>query len=167
MKKTVISIFLVLCAIVCLTSCKTIKGSQMNQISSEDLVINTYFDKDDFMIIGTAEGSSEFVYFDSTKKEYVGDSHKYGYVNDRVYANVDKDMYVGSGRESKSFYNPSTALETAKLNALYNLIVDAKALGGHFIFEPNYTVETQADPRGKGLMYKVTVTALVGKVFYY
>lgn len=167
MKKDLLLILLIIGMVFCFSSCKTLKSSQMNQIFSEGLVINTVFDKDDFMIIGMAEGESEFVYYDSAKREYVGDSHKYGYVNERLSASVDNGFYIGIGHDNEAFYEPSSALEVAKLNALYNLITDAKLLGAHFIFEPNYLVEQFPDVKGKTMMYKVTVTALAGKVFYY
>ena len=167
MKRNIALFLLMIGMIICLSSCKTITGFQMNHLASEDYVINTIYDKDDFMIIGTANGESDFVYFDSATRKLVGDSHKYGFINGRLYGNIDKDFYAGTGREESAFNVPTDAFEAAKLNAVYALIEDAKTLGAHFIFEPNYTIETQPDSTGKTLMYKVKVTALAGRVFYY
>ena len=170
MKKTVFLTALVLCVVVFTTSCVSTDISQtntkMNQISSEDLVVNTFMNKEDYRIIGTVRGESDFVYYSYDSEDYVGDSHNYGYINDRMSASISEGYYVGTGRIDNSFYIPESALDIAKLNALYNMIQEANNLEADFILEPSYTIESKPSPRDGELMYKVTVKALAAKILY-
>lgn len=168
MKKLVLVVALLFCIVILVTSCYTTvqATTKMNQISSEGLVVNTFMEREDYTIVGTVRGESDFVYYDYTTQRFIGDSNNYGYINDRLSASVDKDLYVGVGRDDNSFYTPETALERAKLNALYKLIQESNELGADFIFEPNYTVEITPNSLSGELMYKVTVRALAAKILY-
>ena len=169
MKKLILATAVALCIIVLVTSCMSTEiasKTMMNQISSEGLIVNTFMDRDDYTVVGTVRGESGFVYYDSGSMKFVGDSNNYGYINERVSASVDHDLYVGVGRENNLFYTPETALERAKLNALYNLIQEANELEADFIFEPTYTVEINPNRESGELMYKVTVKAVAAKINY-
>ena len=154
-------------------SCTTVRmQTTTNEIKSEKMVLNTFLDRDDWSVIGTATGESDFVYWSDDDDEYKGDSGKYGYIYEPAepfigQADNGQKMYVGVGK--KLVANPeSEALRRAKLNAIYALIEEAYKLGGDSIFEPVYTVETDGErttsPFGTAdgkTKYKVTVRAKV------
>ncbi len=155
-------------------ACKSVHRETItNEIMSEKMVLNTFLDRSDYTIIGTATGTSEFVYYDSEKREYAGDSGKYGYIfepADNFVGQADNGskMYVGTGKKPVA-RNEAQALYRARLNANYLMIEDAYKMGGDSVFEPIYSVETIADDaeetpfgfRGGKVQYKVTVRAKV------
>lgn len=156
---------------IALSSCSTItKVSSTNEIKSEQMVLNTYLDRDDYTIIGTASGTSEFVSYDAVKGEWIGDSGKYGYIYEPAepfigQAENGSGKFVGVGKKLVGSSDPE-ALKRAKLNANYNLIEEAYKLGGDSIFEPIYTVEKQSEENKSGsyvksVSYKVSVRAKV------
>lgn len=161
----------VLCfgALLFLAGCQTVSvDSETNDIQAERIALNTYFDKDEYTVIGTAKAESEFVYWSEADKKYIGDSEKYGYILEREEFFVGNNVYVGTGKKASSKAEEQ-ALHIARLNANYKLIEEAYAMGGDEIFEPVYTVEMQArdgyisDEGYKNgvVKYKVTVRAKV------
>ena len=132
----------IISASVLLSSCTTIRTQYAtNEISSEKIALNTYFDKNEYSIIGTASGESDFVYYDSSTSLYKGDSMKYGYIYEPTAVNVGDKVFVGTGKKLLGANNEEEALKRAKLNANYQLIQDAYSQGGDYIVEPIYTVE--------------------------
>ena len=114
-----------------------------NEIKSDSIVINTLFDKDDYKVVGRVSGSSDFVYLDEDNNA-VGDSHKYGKLNQSDTIALAKGFALGTGvkRQTPSY---DVALDIAKQNALYALIENAYAMGADTVIEPIYTVETQTE----------------------
>ena len=154
----------IISATVLLSSCTTLRTQYTtNEISSEKIALNTYFDKNEYSIIGTASGESDFVYYDSTSTLYKGDSEKYGYIYEPTAVNVGEKVFVGTGKKLLGANNEDEALKRAKLNANYELIQDAYSQGGDFIIEPIYTVEMVSDAKTNNgaKKYKVTVKAKV------
>lgn len=167
LKKFTLGISLLAC--IAFSACTTVtRTTTANAIKSEQFVLNTFLDRDDYSVVGTATGISEFVYWDSEKREYIGDSGKYGYISEPKepflgQADNGTKMFVGVGK--KSVENSETgAFLLAKLNANYNMIEEAYKLGGDSIFEPIYSVETISESTGSTVnkvQYKVTVRAKV------
>ena len=152
-----------------LMSCQTVdRNAITNEIQSEKLVVNTYLDKDEYTVIGTAKGESEFVYWNNSSKKFVGDSEKYGYISEREDSFIGDKVYVGTGKKPLS-EEEAEALHRARLNANYALIEEAYKMGGDEILSPIYTMEMQARDvyeTKKGykygvVKYKVTVRAKV------
>lgn len=149
--------------------CQTVdRNAFTNEIQSEKLVVNTYLDKDEYTVIGTAKGESDFVYWDKSSKSFIGDSEKYGYISEREDSFIGDKVYVGTGKKSLS-EEEAEALHRARLNANYALIEEAYKIGGDEILEPIYTMEMQARDvyetekgfKGGVVKYKVTVRAKV------
>ena len=86
MKKVFLFTALMLCIFVLLTSCETTnkETTLMNQVFSEGMVFNTYFDREDFTILGTVRGESDYVYYSRELLAYVGDSYNYGYISEII-----------------------------------------------------------------------------------
>lgn len=146
--------------------CQTQKfESTTNEITAQKLAINTFIDKSEYDVIGTAVGTSEFILpYETSSQTYPGDSGKYGYVYDSEEAFVGDKIYVGTGRKQRAS-NPYEAgnLTIARLNAQYDLIQSAYDMGGDTIIEPTYSIETKAEGSGSSrkVQYKVTVRAKV------
>ncbi len=151
MKKSVTNIFAMagaLTALVLVTGCVTpsTRNISMNEINSEKMVVNTYFDRDDFVILGTVTGESDYVVVPANSlgaTEFVGDSGKYGMIYERSGANLGDKTFIGTGRRIKG-RDASEAVYRAKLNANYVLIENADKIGADAIFDPIYTVEMKA-----------------------
>lgn len=167
LKKLVIGTALVLSAT--LTACTSVQNlsSTTNEIKSEQMVLNTYMDRSDYSVIGTASGSSEFVYLDSHSGKYVGDSGKYGYINEPSETFIGQTengskMFIGVGKKDK-LISTDEALKRATLNANYSLIENAYEMGGDSIFEPVYTVEKEEENSSSSstVKYRVSVRAKV------
>ena len=98
MKKLILSCAIALAVV--LTSCTSIRQESLtNEIKSEQIALNTYFDKDDYSIIGTANGESEFVWYNSRDSKFEGDSGKYGYIYEPTAVNVGEGLFVGTGKK--------------------------------------------------------------------
>lgn len=154
----------IISATVFLSSCTTLRTQYTtNEISSEKIALNTYFDKNEYSIIGTAYGESDFVYYDTSLALYKGDSMKYGYIYEPTAVNVGDKVFVGTGKKLLGANSETETLRRAKLNANYALIQDAYSQGGDFILEPIYTVEMISDEKTNNgaETYKVTVKAKV------
>ena len=150
------------------SSCTSIKIHEetiSNEIKSEKLALNTYFDKDEYTILGTVTGESDFVWYNPVTSTYKGDSGKYGYIYEPSEVNIGEKVFVGTGKRLKAAES-DPALQKAKLNANYQLIENAYALGGDSIFDPIYTVESIVDINDASNIrqYKVTVRAKVIKL---
>lgn len=166
--KNVKTILLVTIIAALFTSCKSLRIHEetiSNEIKSEKLALNTYFDKDEYTIIGTVTGESDFVWYNSLKSTYDGDSGKYGYIYEPSEVNIGDKVFVGTGKKLKSAES-NPAFQRAKLNANYQLIENAYAMGGDSIFDPIYTVESITDITDSSNVqkYKVTVRAKVIKL---
>lgn len=166
--KNVKTILLVTIIAALFTSCKSLRIHEekiINEIKSEKLALNTYFDKDEYTIIGTVTGESDFVWYNSLKSTYDGDSGKYGYIYEPSEVNIGDKVFVGTGKKLKSAES-NPAFQRAKLNANYQLIENAYAMGGDSIFDPIYTVESITDITDSSNVqkYKVTVRAKVIKL---
>ena len=154
-------------ALVALSGCQTV-NYETDEIQAERVVLNTYLDKDEYTVIGTAEGESDFVYWSRIDRAYLGDSEKYGYISGREDAFIGDKVYVGTGKKLLD-KTEAEALRRARLNANYALIQKAYEMGGDEILEPIYTVEMHAADglnTKKGykygtVKYKVTVRAKV------
>lgn len=96
---------LILCGIA-FTSCSTVtKVSSTNEIKSEQMVLNTYLDRNDYTIIGTVSGTSEFVSFNAETGEWTGDSGNYGYIYEPAETFIGQTengngKFVGVGKKS-------------------------------------------------------------------
>ena len=144
---------------VVLTSCTSIRQESLtNEIKSEKIALNTYFDKNEYSIIGTVNGESDFVWYNSKDSKYEGDSGKYGYVYEPTAVNVGEGLFVGTGKKLMANGTEEEILRRAKLNANYELIQAAYAKGGDYILEPIYTVETKSDSNENDGAKKVKVT---------
>ena len=166
--KIVKSILMLALAAAMFTSCKSIKNHEetiSNEIKSEKLALNTYFDKDEYTIIGTVTGESDYVWFNSIISSFEGDSGNYGYIYEPSEVNIGEKIFVGTGKKLKAA-EADAALQRAKLNANYQLIQNAYAIGGDSIFDPIYTVESIVDITDTHNIrkYKVTVRAMVIKL---
>lgn len=159
--------FVALAAVVLLAGCQSANIVE-DEIQAEKLVLNTYLDKDEYTVIGTAKGESEFVYWSAADRKYLGDSEKYGYISQREDFFIGDKIYVGTGKMTAAKAEEG-ALLRAKLNANYKLIEEAYKMGGDEIFEPVYIVETEVI-NGLGtkkgykngtVKYKVTARAKV------
>lgn len=151
------------------TSCQTVnRDAFSNEIQSEKLVLNTYLDKSEYTVIGTAKGESDFVWWNDISKKFSGDSEKYGYISQREDSFIGENVYVGTGKKAADTES-TEAFQRAKLNANYALIEEAYKMGGDEILEPIYTVEmhavgtqeTQKGYKGGRVQYKVTARAKV------
>ncbi len=166
--KIVKSILLLSLVAALFTSCNSVRIHEetiSNEIKSEKLALNTYFDKDEYTIIGTVTGASDFVWYNQLSSTYKGDSGKYGYIYEPSEVNIGEKIFVGTGKRLKEA-EADPALQRAKLNANYQLIENAYALGGDSIFDPIYTVESIVDINDANNVrqYKVTVRAKVIKL---
>lgn len=135
-----------------------------NEVKSEKLVLNTLFEKDDYVLLDTVVASSDFVYFDNAKMEYAGDSLKYGYISMPENVVIDTNQAISIGKKMDK--ENVSALEIAKKNANYELIQKITEMNADTILEPVYTVETQRIDSvsifkrvAKRCSYKVTVRA--------
>ena len=81
-----------------LTGCQTIDYNT-NEIQAEKVVLNTYLDKNEYTVIGTAKGESEFVYWSRYERKFAGDSEKYGYISTREDSFIGQNIYVGTGKK--------------------------------------------------------------------
>lgn len=143
MKKSVLKSLALLAVVAAFfTSCNSLKeiSNYSNEIHSEKLGINTYFDKGEYSIIGTAEGESDFVWWNSSEEEYTGDSGKYGYISEPTTINVGDKVIVGTGKKTVTTYEEEI-VRRARLNANYQMIENAYEMGGDYILDPIYTVE--------------------------
>lgn len=161
---------LILCGIA-FTSCSTVtKVSSTNEIKSEQMVLNTYLDRNDYTIIGTVSGTSEFVSFNAETGEWTGDSGNYGYIYEPAETFIGQTengngKFVGVGKKASNT-SESEALQRAKLNANFIMIEEAYKLGGDSILSPIYTVEKHSEESKNGsyvksVSYKVSVRAKV------
>lgn len=157
MKKLITAAALALAIV--LTSCTSIRQESLtNEIKSEKIALNTYFDKNEYSIIGTVNGESDFVWYNSRDTKYEGDSGKYGYIYEPTAVNVGEGLFVGTGKKLIGNVAEEEVLRRAKLNANYELIQAAYAKGGDYILEPVYTVETKSDSSEDDGVKKVKVT---------
>ena len=135
-------------------------------------------EKDDYKIIGKVTGESNFVYYDSAKVEFIGDTVCYGKLNTADTVTVSKGLAVGvSSSPMLKGFSPVTstqkisateiaALEVAKQNAIYDLIQNAFAINADSVVEPIFTVEKHVEEeynKDKNISqtsYKVTVRAI-------
>lgn len=166
--KIIKSLFLLTFVVALFSSCTSIKIHEetiSNEIKSEKLALNTYFDKNEYTILGTVTGESDFVWYNPSLSLYKGDSGKYGYIYEPSEVNIGEKVFVGTGKRLKAA-ETDPALQRAKLNANYQLIENAFALGGDSIFDPIYTVESIVDMTDSANIrqYKVTVRAKVIKL---
>lgn len=160
------NLFVVLGLCAFFVSCASVKVHTFeNEVKSEKLVLNTLFEKDDYILLDTVVASSDFVYFDNAKMEYVGDSLKYGYISMPENVVIDINQAISIGKKIMDKENVS-ALEIAKKNANYELIQKITEMDADTILEPVYTVETQRIDSvsifkrvAKRCSYKVTVRA--------
>ena len=148
-------------SVVALVSCGTTADYQgtVTSATAEQIAINTFIGSDRYSIVGKVTGESEYIYFNSTKNEYVGDTKQYGYIYDHSKSTVGEGIFVGTGKVLNDETMPE-AQRIAKLNAQYKLLQAMQELGADTIFTPTYTVETQNSPLRDVISYKVTVTAL-------
>ena len=133
------------------------------EIKAERFALNTYFEKDDYVVLGTATGQSDFVWKDSLKNTFNGDTGKYGYIYEPKETTLGEGIFVGTGKRALNKADADEALYRARLNANYELIQKTYELGGDSIFDPVYTVEkiSDADSVSSKTQYKVTVRAKV------
>lgn len=170
MKKTLFflaTLLVVSLFVSCATTTENVVLMQ-NEIKSENLVINTCFEKDDYEILGSVKGESDFVYYDFESKKIIGDSMCYGTLNQSAKYAIGKGFAAGYGKIST--VNGTTPLEIATANAYYKLIENAYALGADTVLEPTVQIETHTSKIVKaGLLpsktqtptsYKVTVRAI-------
>jgi hypothetical protein len=145
-------------------SCQTVGTTGLfNEIQSEKIVVNTYPLTENYTVIGTAKGESDYVCYNSMKGNFDGDTGKYGYIFEREDSFIGDKVYIGTGKKSqKTEEEDKAALQRAKLNANYDLIEEAFKMGGDEILEPIYTAEI-IKKSGSRLYYKVTVRAKVIK----
>jgi hypothetical protein len=141
-------------------SCISVERAEEMEMKSEKLVINSMFNRDDFILIDTITASSDVVTYDYSSREYTGDSLKYGIISEPENLVVDLNLAVSTGRKPKRARG--NALEIAKQNANYELIKKAEELGADTLLEPMYSIEKDATYVGKSPKkesYKVTVKA--------
>lgn len=141
-------------------SCNSVKNIETytNEIKSDKIAINTYFDKNEYDIIGTAEGKSEFVWWDSSKSEFAGDSGKYGYISEPTVLNVGDKVVLGTGKKTISNISDEEIIRRARLNANYILIENSYSMGGDSILEPIYSVEVETSNETGSDVRKARVT---------
>lgn len=163
MKKFNLSCAVIAAACALLSSCATFDvATKTTEMKSEKLVINTLFEREDYTILGTVSGESDYVSFNVVTKAYDGDSLNYGFINEPENVVIDEKMAASIGK--KSSFVKMNALEIAKQNAYYNLIQKANEMGADTVLEPTVLVETKrtATKFGnmtKNISYKVTVKA--------
>lgn len=176
-KSLMLSTVAVLAASIIATSCVSTNQKidpytdLSNEINSQNAVINTMFDKNDYRVIGRVTGKSDYIYWNEDLKEYTGDSHKYGVLNSPDTMHIGKGFAFGSG--FRTSFKATSALEIAKQNAYYDLIQNAYAMGADSVIEPLITVETTGDcvseldgdkkvasKSYENIKYKVTVRAV-------
>lgn len=162
--------FAVLSAVLALSSCSSMKEvvAFSDEIKAENIVLNTCFDKNDYVILDSISGSSDYVYYDEEKEEVIGDSYKYGTLNFPERIAVGKGYAAGYGKSSTEL--GSTPLQIAKANAYYELIKKAREIGADTVLEPTVQVECDAlkekdsltlvSTSKKPAKYKVTVRAI-------
>ena len=167
MKKSVLSIICLAAISVGFSACTTVslEDTVETEMKSEKLVINSIFNRNDFVLLDTVSGSSDFVTYDCVTKKITGDSFKYGVIAEPENLVVDVNLAVCTGK--KAGVLRSNALEIAKQNANYELIMEADELGADTLIEPMYTIEKKAEYVGNSVRkesYKVTVKAKALKV---
>ena len=143
MKKSILKTMVLLAvSAAILLSCSSAKDytSYTNEIKSDSIAINTYFDRDDYSVIGTAEGESDYIWYNAFENEYVGDSEKYGYISQPTTVYVGDGYIVGTGKVTAQNLTDEEIVRRARLNANYILIEKAYAMGGDTILEPIYSV---------------------------
>ena len=162
--------FAVLSAVLALSSCSSLKDVVVfsDELKAENLVLNTCFDKNDYVILGSIAGSSDYVYYDEEKEEVIGDSYKYGTLNFPENVAVGKGYAAGYGKKSSQWGD--SPLQIAKLNAYYELIKKAREIGADTVLEPTVQIEcdtlkdkvsmTFVSNSKKATKYKVTVRAI-------
>ena len=162
MKKNLFVLFAPFTLAALFASCTSILPYSTNEIKAEHFVMDTYLNRDDYVIIGTATGTSDFVGPRDGGDKYVhkGDSCKYGYIFEPSEPFVGEGVYVGTGRKNVYYDDEDEALTYARLNANYELIESAFEMGGDSIVDPIYTVQTKVES-GDEVFYKVTVRAKV------
>ena len=123
-------------------SCNSVKDitTYSNEIKSDKIAINTYFDKNEYSIIGSVEGESDFVWYNSSDDIYEGDSGKYGFISEPTTINVGEKVVLGTGKRTSANYSDEEIVRRARLNANYLLIENAYNLGGDSILEPVYSI---------------------------
>lgn len=142
-----ISVSLVLfSAASCATSISVVNN---NEIRSKYVEINPVIEFNQYTILQKVSASSDYVTIE--KGRIVGDSKKYGAIKQTVET---------PAKRSKKDVN--LALETARSNALYELIKKTNDLGGDTILEPMEQVETKIETKMNKdkCYYRVTITAL-------
>lgn len=146
--------FAVFAAAVVLSSCSTVKNvvAFSDEMKAENIVMNTCFDKNDYVILGSISGSSDYVYYDDDSEMYVGDTYKYGYLNFPERVAVGKGFAAGYGIRSVGKGESPYAI--ARANAYYELIKKARELGADSVLEPTIQAEYDAS------RCKVTVHAI-------
>ena len=162
MRRSLFALFLIACiSVVTLVSCGTTADYQgtVTSVTAEQIAINTFIGTDRYSIVGKVTGESEFVYYNRSNGEYVGDTKQYGYIYDHAKSKVGEGVFVGTGKVLNEEIMPE-AQRIAKLNAQYKLLEEMKELGADTIVIPTYTVETDNSPIKDEVSYKVTVTAL-------
>jgi len=143
MKKSILKTMVLLAVSAAIfLSCSSAKDytSYTNEIKSDSIAINTYFDRDDYSVIGTAEGESDYIWYNAFENEYVGDSEKYGYISQPTTVYVGDGYIVGTGKVTAQNLTDEEIVRRARLNANYILIEKAYAMGGDTILEPIYSV---------------------------
>ena len=162
--------FAVLSAVLALSSCSSLKDVVVfsDELKAENLVLNTCFDKNDYVILGSIAGSSDYVYYDEEKEEIIGDTYKYGTLNFPEKVAVGKGFAAGYGKKSSQWGD--SALQIAESNAYYELIKKAREIGADTVLEPTVQIEcdtlkdkasmTFVSNSKKATKYKVTVRAI-------
>lgn len=163
MKKTILTLSTVLCAGLLFISCQSSSVFTVeDEIKSEKMVINTMFTREDVIIKDTITVSSDFVYYDSERSEYVGDTYCYGNIAVPSKVVIGDEIAVSVGKKSVDKKSKGAYLR-AKQNAEYLLIKEARKIGADTVLEPTYMVEHQLDTQGSKVLkdaYKITVTAV-------
>ena len=144
MKNNILRTLVLLVVIGIFTACSTTKEhtttTYTNEIKSDVIALNTYFDKEDYLILGTVEGESDFVWYNAKDNIYEADSGKYGYISEPTTINVGNNVVIGTGKTTATNTGEEEIVRRARLNANYILIEKAYAMGGDSILDPIYTV---------------------------
>ena len=158
MKKSVLSIICLAAISAVFSACTTVslEDTVETEMKSEKLVINSIFNRNDFVLLDTVSGSSDFVTYDYVTKKTTGDSFKYGVIAEPENLVVDVNLAVCTGKKPSVLRN--NVLEIAN----YELIMKADELGADTLIEPMYTIEKKAEYVGNSVRkesYKVNVKA--------
>lgn len=149
--KTLLFCILISMALVFITGCATsVSVVNNNEIRSKYVEINPIIERDQYIILQKVTGSSEYITIE--KNQIVGDSKKYGAIKQQV---IEEPV-----KRSKKDIN--IAIETARSNALYQVIQKTNEIGGDTIIEPLEQIETKIETKAHKdkYYYKVTITAL-------